>query len=148
MGSRVRRPDVDVLPISGGDTLTVKRFLTAGEFRTLMRSATKTVKIDADTKLNGQDWELEIDPTESGVATVLAYLLDWTFTDFDGRPLAIRDQPPAVVRAALDAIDAASYMEVQRAIQAHDQTMRAFIADEKKSLSGSTPPAPTLRSVG
>lgn len=148
MGSRVRRPDVDVLPISGGDTLTVKRFLTAGEFRTLMRASTKPVRVDVATAAAGQDFMLEIDPTESGVATVLAYLLDWTFTDFDGRPLVIRDQPQAAVRAALDAIDAQSYMEVQRAIQAHDQTMRAYIAAEKKTTPGATAPAPTSPSVG
>jgi hypothetical protein len=117
-----------VLPISGGDTITVKRFLTAGEFRTLMRAATKPVRFDPATAAAGQDLMLEIDPTESGIGTVLAYLLDWTFTDFNGSPLVIRDQPPAVVRGLLDAIDAQSYMEVQRAIQAHDTTMRAYVA--------------------
>jgi len=143
MGSRVRRPDLDSLPLSGGDTLTVKRYLTAGEFRTLIRSATKPVRIDAGAVVTGQDFALEIDPTESGVATVVAYLVDWTFTDFDGRPLVIRDQPTAVVRAALDAIDADSYMEVQRAIQAHDTTVRAFVAAEKKTTNGATAPGPT-----
>jgi hypothetical protein len=148
MGSRVRRPEVDVLPISGGDTLTVKRFLTAGEFRTLMKAATKTVRLDAGTALNGHDVALEIDPTESGVATVLAYLIDWTFTDFNGAPLVIRDQPPTVVRGLLDAIDSQSYMEVQKAIQAHDQTMRAYVADEKKTSNGAPAPDPTSRSAG
>lgn len=146
MASRVRRPDIETLPISGGDTLTVKKFLTAGEFRALVRSVTKPVTLDAGG-VPGHDISLEIDPIESGVATVLAYLLDWTFTDFDGRPLVIKDQPPAVVRAALDAIDADSYMEVQKAIQAHDQTMRAFAAMEKKTGAGSPTPVPTLPSV-
>lgn len=146
MGSRVRKPDIDVLQISAGDTLTVKRYLTAGEFRGLIRASTRPVKIGSDTVAT--EMALEIDPTESGLATILAYLLDWTFTDADGKPLVIRDQPDRVVRAALDAIDADSYMEVQRAIQAHDQSMRAYIAAEKKMLSGANTPAPTLRSVG
>lgn len=148
MGSRVRRPELDVLPIAGGDTITVKRFLTAGEFRTLMRAATKPVRLDMATASAGHDVMLEIDPTESGVATVLAYLIDWTFTDFDGRPLVIRDQPAAVVRGLLDAIDAQSYKDVQRAIQAHDQTMRAYVAAEKKTTAGATTPDPTSPSVG
>jgi hypothetical protein len=154
MGSRVRRPETDVLPISGGDTLTVKRFLTAGEFRALMSAVTKPVRLDAATAAaaatavtKGLDFTLEIDPTESGIATVLAYLIDWTFTDFDGRPLVIRDQPAPVVRAALDAIDAASYLEVQKAIQSHDHVMRAYIAAEKKTTNGATAPAPTSPSV-
>lgn len=143
MGSRVRRPDTDTIPISGGDVLTVKRYLTAGEFRQLLRAAMRPMKIDAATMANGRDLAFEIDPTEVGLATILAYLLDWTFTDFDGRPVVIRDQPPAVVRAALDAIDAESYAEVQAAIQTHDTAVRAFLAAEKKMLPGSPAPEPT-----
>jgi hypothetical protein len=145
MGSRVRRPEIDTLHISGGDTLTVKKYLTAAEFRILLRASTRPVKLDAG---GSGDIAMELDPTESGVATVLAYLLDWTFTDYNGIPLVIRDQPASVVRAALDAIDADSYMEVQRAIQAHDKTMRAHMAAEKKMMSGANTPAPTLQSVG
>ena len=146
MGSRVRRPDTDILAISGGDTLTVKRYLTAAEFRELIRAATKPVKVGA--MIPAGDLAMEIDPTESGVATVLAYLVDWTFTDFDGRPLVIRDQPRAVVRAALDLIDAESYMEVQRAIQAHDTAMKAFADEEKKMTNGGSAPEPISRSAG
>jgi len=146
--SRVRRPETDTLPISGGDTITVKKFLTAGEFRELIHAATKPVRLDASTVASGRDVGFEIDPTESGVAIVLAYLLDWSFTDFDGRPIVIRNQPAAVVRAALDIIDADSYMEVQRAIQDHDKSMRAFAESEKKITNGATRPEPILQSVG
>lgn len=148
MGSRVRRPEIEIIPISGGDTLTVKKFLTAGEFRELIRASTKPVRMDTASIASGRDLSFEIDPTESGLAMVVAYLVDWTFTDFDGRPVAIRDQSPAVVRAALDAIDADSYMEVQRAIQDHDKSVRAFAAAEKKMTSGGTTPVPILQSVG
>jgi hypothetical protein len=148
MGSRVRRPEIELLPISGGDTLTVKKYLTAGEFRELIRASTKPVRMDTATMGTGKDLSFEIDPTESGLAMILAYLVDWTFTDFDGRPVAIRDQSPAVVRAALDAIDADSYMEVQQAIQNHDKSMRAFAAAEKKMTSGAGTPEPILQSVG
>lgn len=141
MGSRVRRPDTDTLTISGGDTLTVKRFLTAAEFRELIKASTKPVRLGASTPAG--DLSMEVDPTESGLATVLAYLVDWTFTDFDGRPLVIRDQPRAVVRGLLDVIDAASYMEVQNAIQAHDTAVRAFVESEKKMTPGGTGPGAT-----
>lgn len=146
--SRVRRPETEIIPISQGDTITVKKFLTAGEFRELIRAATKPVRLDASSGTFGKDLSFEIDPTESGVATVLAYLLDWTFTDFDGRPLVIRHQPQSVVRSMLDLIDSDSYMEVQRAIQEHDKSMRAFAESEKKMTSGETRPERTLQSVG
>jgi len=136
------------LPISGGDSLTVKKFLTAGEFRELIRASTKPVRLDATTAATGKDLSFEIDPTESGIAMILAYLLDWTFTDFDGRPVVIRDQPRAVVRAALDAIDADSYMEVQRAIQEHDKSVRAYVAAEKKMPSGASVPERISQFVG
>lgn len=148
MGSRVRRPEIDTIAISGGDTLTVKRYLTAGEFRELIRASTKPVRVDAASAASGKDLMFEIDPSQSMLSMILAYLLDWTFTDFDGRPVVIKDQPPSVVRAALDAIDAESYMEVQKSIQDHDKAMRAFAAAEKKMTSGETTPAPTLQSVG
>ena len=148
MASRIRRPEIEILPISDGDALTVKKFLTAGEFRELVRASTRSVRVDQATAASGKDIALEIDPTESALATILAYLVDWTFTDFDGRPIVIRDQPVAVVRAALDSIDAASYIEVQKAIQAHDKEMRAFVAEEKKMRFGATPPVPILESVG
>jgi hypothetical protein len=148
MGSRVRRPEIDTIAISGGDTLTVKRFLTAGEFRAIIRSSTKPIRLDALSAASGRDISFELDPTENAIATILAYLLDWSFTDWDGRPVVIKDQPASVVRAALDAIDAESYMEVQRAIQDHDKTVRAFVALEKKMTSGETTPVPTLQSVG
>ena len=148
MGSRVRRPEIETVPISGGDTLTVKKFLTAGEFRELVHASTKPVRMDALTASGGKDLSFEIDPTESGLAMILAYLLAWTFIDFAGRPVVIRDQPRAVVRAALDAIDADSYMEVQRAIQDHDKSVRAYVALEKKMKSGSETPELISQSVG
>lgn len=148
MASRVRRPETDTLYLSGGDTLTVKRFLNAGEFRQLIRQATKPVQLDMASGKPPTDLAIELDPTAVGLATVLAYLLDWTFTDYEGRPVIIRDQPEPIVRAALDAIDAASYTEVQHAIQAHDSAVRAFALAEKKMTSGETKPAPTSPSVG
>lgn len=148
MASRVRRPETEVLTISDGDSLVVKKFLTAGEFRELIKHATRPVRMDAALVKSGRDVALEIDPTESALATVLAYLVDWSFVDFDGRPIVIRDQPPEVVRAALDSLDADSYLEVQRAIQEHDRVMRAFVAEEKKMKSGATTPEPILQSVG
>jgi hypothetical protein len=141
MGSRVRRPEMLVLPLSQSDTITVKKYLTAGEFRELVRASTRTVKI-AGGEVTPGELAMELDPTAAALAMVVAYLLDWTFADADGRPIVIRDQPVAVVKSALDLIDADAYMEVQTAIQTHDRIMRETIAEEKKILNGWTSPAP------
>ena len=143
MSIRVRRPATERLELSQGDFLIVKQDLTAGEYRAFLRAATKPVTMGAA----GAPAAMELDPIAAGEAMVLAYLLDWSFQDADGRPLVIADQPPAVVRAALDHLDSASYMEVQRAIQAHQTARETAIDDEKKTLSGGTGPDRILTSV-
>lgn len=145
MGSRVQRPEIEIIPLSQGDAITVKKYLTAGEFRAIVKASTKPVRM---TPGESGAVEMEIDPTESGLALVLAYLLDWTFTDADGRPIVIRDQPGAVVRSALDLIDRDSYLEVQTAVQTHEAAMRAAIAEEKKLQNSAIDCAPSLPSVG
>lgn len=143
MSIRVRRPATERLELSQGDYLIVKQDLTAGEYRELLRASTKPVILAA-----GDTPAFEIDPMAAGLAMVLAYLLDWSFADADGRPLVIADQPPAVVRAALDHIDSDAYMEVQRAIQAHQAAREAALADEKKTAPGASRPDRILTSAG
>ena len=143
MSIRVRRPATERLELSQGDFLIVKQDLTAGEYRAFLRAATKPMALAA----GGATPAMELDPIAAGEAMVLAYLLDWSFQDADGRPLVIADQPPAVVRAALDHLDHASYMEVQRAIQAHQAATEAATEAEKKTLSGGTGPDKTLTSA-
>ena len=133
MSIRVRRPATDRLELSQGDHLLVKQDLTAGEYRDMLRAATKPITM---TQASGAVATIELDPIAAGLAAVLAYLLDWSFADADGRPLVIADQPAAVVRAALDHIDHATYMEVQTAIQGHQAARAAALAEEKKTAIG------------
>ena len=143
MSIRVRRPDTDRLEISEGDYLIVKRDLTAGEFREMIRRSTRPMVVTAA----GAAPAMELDPTAAGVAVVIAYLIDWSFADVDGRKLAIADQPANVVRAALDSIDASAYLEVQRAIQEHQRARAAALDEEKKTRNGEPAPDRTLMSV-
>ena len=143
MSIRVRRPATERLALSDGDHLIVKQDLTAGEYRALMRASIRPVTTGAD----GKTPALELDPIAAGVAMVLAYLLDWSFQDADGRPLVIADQPPAVVSAALDHLDSAAYMEVQKAIQDHQTARAAALAEEKKTRPGPRSLDRTLTSV-
>lgn len=147
MSIRVRRPTTDRLELTEGDFLIVKHDLTAGEYRDLMRAAARPVTVMATTGVAPMP-TIELDPIAAGLATVLAYLLDWSFTDADGRPLVIADQPAAVIKAALDHIDSDAYMEVQKAILAHQAARGAAVAEEKKTRSRSLAPDRTLTSVG
>jgi len=142
MSIRVHRPATERLALSEGDYLLVKQDLTAGEYRTLMRAASRPVTVTGTATP-----VMELDPIAAGVAMVVAYLLDWSFTDADGRKLAIADQPAAVVQAALDTIDSDAYMEVQRAIQDHQAARAAALAEEKKTRTGAIAPDRILTSV-
>ena len=141
MSIRMRRQATDRLPLSRGDSLLVKRFLTAGETRDMLRAAMKPIPVTPGAAT------IELDPIAASEALVLAYLLDWTFADADGRPLVIADQPPAAVRAVLAAIDGDAYLEVQRAIQDHQAATAAALAAEKKTASGAATPDRILASV-
>jgi len=145
MGIRVRRPATERLDLSEGDYLLVKQDLTAGEYRELIRASTRPVTVTAGTGAPAP--VMELDPIAAGVAMVMAYLLDWSFADADGRKILIADQPAAVVKAALDHIDSDAYMEVQRAIQDHQNARAAALAEEKKTRRGATAPDRTLTSV-
>jgi len=144
MSIRVRRPATERLEISEGDYLLVKQDLTAGEYRDLMRASSRPMTLSAGDSTP----RMELDPVAAGLAMVMAYLLDWSFTDADGRKLVIADAPPAVVKAALDNINSDAYMEVQRAIQDHQSARAAALAEEKKTPPGVSAPAETLTSVG
>jgi hypothetical protein len=148
---RVRRPDVDRLELSAGDFLIVKRYLTAGEFRQFQRATIKPIEIattvDPRTQAAAID-RAQLDPIEGGIALVMAYLVDWSFCDAEGRPMPIVDQPPSVVRSALDHITADAYLELEGAIQRHHQEIQRAIAAEKKSHSLPADSPLTLTSVG
>jgi len=142
MSIRARRPAVERLELSEGDYLVVKQDLTAGEFRELMRASSRSVAVTPEGGAS-----LQLDPIAAGLATVVAYLLDWSFADADGRKIAIADQPASVVRSALDHIDSAAYLEVQGAIMAHQTARAVQLAEEKKTRSGALAPDRILTSV-
>jgi hypothetical protein len=123
---RIVRPDLVVLPLSAGDTITVKKRLSSGEERKMIR---RGISYTAEGVRS-------FDPIDGGVSKILAYLVDWTFHGLDGTLVPIRDQPPSVVEAALDLLDPGSYTEVLRAIEAHEAAMTAEREAEKKTPSG------------
>ena len=120
MWSRFVRPETTTLPLSNGDSLTVKRWLSEGDRRAAYSQMYR---------------EGRFAPIEVGIATVQAYLLDWTVTDDEGRQVILRDQPADVVRAALDALHPLEFAEIREAIDAHEARELAAW-QEKKQLAG------------
>ena len=84
MESRVVQSECDVLKITRGDTLTVKRRLNAGERRAMFEAM----------RVNG-----EYQRSLVGIAAVIAYLVDWSLTDGAGKLLVIAGKPDTVKRA-------------------------------------------------
>lgn len=134
MSVRMRKPETVKIDISQGDWLLVKKHLTAGEnraqFARMIRYGTDGAKLD---------------PVLVGHSKIVAYLLDWSVTDADGKPVVIRDQPEDVIAAALDALDIESFKEILAAVEAHDDAMSEARAEEKKaageSASSATSPS-------
>jgi len=124
--SRFVKPETKILRISGGDTLTVKRRLNSGEKRAAFARMSESTP----------SGELRVNRLQVGVAMIVSYLMDWSLTDDNGVVVQIREQPPEVVTAALDALDDESYAEIRDAIELHDAETRTAREQEKNGLDG------------
>jgi hypothetical protein len=104
--SRFVRPDDCVtLPLSDGDTITIRRRLTHGEAQQLYQRSRR----------DGSD---ELDRLRATDAMVVAYLVDWTFRNDDGRVEPLPTDPDErgdVIRN----LDQESFGEILRIINAH-----------------------------
>jgi hypothetical protein len=114
----VVRPEIHTITLASGETLVVKKRLNAGERREML----KTMRLP-----DGRG-----DGLMTGPACVLAYLVDWTVTDQEGKPLIIREQPREMVAKTLDALDVEDYKEIELLIELHDENMSAERRAEKK----------------
>ena len=137
--SRFVQPASDKIDLTDGDWLIVKRQLTAGEQR---RAFARTIK----TLTLGQPGELN--PEGIGLAKIVAYLLDWSLTDADGRPVVVRDQPDAILEGALLAMTPESFREIHDAITAHESRQADALEAEKKTRTTAPELSLISRSAG
>jgi len=122
---RVVAPDVVRLPLSDGDSVTVKKTLNAGEYRQLIVSQFK------DTP-DGE--RVTLDHRKVGMAKLLAYIVGWTFVGFDGQPLPYRpDEPDDIRTATIDGLDQDTYRELIAAVTAHEEREEAALEAQKKT---------------
>ncbi len=120
MSRRMRRPETVRVELSQGDWLLLKKHLTAGE----------QLAMFAGMMNEGGDG---INRVRVGFNKVLTYLLDWSFEDFDGKPLAISGKSERDVSAVLNGIDADAFTEVLLAVEAHMEAMAQQREQEKKA---------------
>lgn len=121
-GFRIVRPDVAILPLSNGKTITVRRRLTTGEERAHLK--------------RGRAADGSFDSYEYGFGTVVAYLLDWAAPD--DPPPVIRGVDEGTLIATLNALDPDDFIEIKDAIDAHRKAMIAERTNEKKTSVTST----------
>ena len=99
MGSRYRKQEEIRLALSGGDWLLVRKHLTAGEERDAQARVIK-----AGSFRQGEKPELDLE--HLGIAQAVSYLIDWSITDADDKPIRIRDQAVCVRGGGLAQPDA------------------------------------------
>lgn len=135
--SRFVRPETAILNISDGDTLVVKKRLNAGERRQMFASMAEA---------DGQG-DVKLNRFKVGIATILAFLIDWSIRDDDGRPVVIRDKGADEVANILDALNPESFAEILQAIEGHERAMAEEREAEKKGPAGETVSSQTSPSL-
>ena len=131
MSSRIRRPETVRIPLTRGDWILVKKYLTAGETRRVFRRMIR----------KGATGD-EIDSLQVGLSKMVVYLVDWSITDADDQPVIIRGQSEDMIADVLEMLDVESFAEVLKAIEVHERTMELEREDEKKT-DGSSKLDPT-----
>jgi hypothetical protein len=136
MGSWFVQPETTRLELSDGQFLIVKTRLTQGERR----------QARARYYVHGPDGAFYINQVLFPTAMVAAYLLDWSVTDADGKPVVIRGLSGDEVVAVLDGLDPERFDEVRAAIDAHIVAVAEARAQEKKLPAGAMTDATTSSS--
>jgi hypothetical protein len=131
MESEFVDPRVERLHLSGVDRwIDVKHELNAGESRALFTDLVKEMR-------HGE--AAVLDPHKVGVTKVLAFLLGWSFTDGNGRPIPVSP-------SAVDNLKPATYVEIREAIDAHEERVEAERTARKNGQATGNSSSPIARS--
>lgn len=132
--SRVVRPSQKTLQLSQGDWIAVRTKLSTGERHDSYEHM--YLRNPDGSYVTTGEGRLVVGPANSQVATILAYLLDWSLTAPDGEPLVIRGQSLDVVKSMLRSIDEDSFNEIRDAINVHEQAVTIERAAQKNVRGG------------
>lgn len=128
-------PESRTIALFGDKFIVIKKRLTIGE----ERRARQRMYIP-----NYQTGQLLIDPTMSGMTTVLAYLIDWNLVR-GGERVQIRDLALAAetdeakvkeLQKVVEQLDPATYDAIEAAVKAHEKAEDEARENVKKALGG------------
>lgn len=125
---RFVRPDIVTIALSDGDTITIRKRLNNGERRAMFARMYKQ-GVSPGAKL-------EVDTMKTGLALVVAYLLDWSFVDEDGKKIDIAGLSPDDLAVLVDRLEWDDFVEVKVAIEAHVEISDGELL-EKKAIGAS-----------
>lgn len=137
MALRMRRPETVRLPLADDDWIVVKKHLTAGERRQMF----------ADMLRYGVDGDEKVDRLKVGLSKIVAYLLDWSGVDADGKPIDITGKSPSELTSIVNDLPPEAFSDILTAVVEHDAAMDASREKEKnapagESASSATSPSP------
>jgi hypothetical protein len=135
--SRIVAPETTRLPLTDDDWIEVKATLSYGDAVKSRAMLVKDVRPDGHVTPNFELVE---------VAQVLAYLVDWSFVDGQGKKIPI--DTPEQKRSALFALDEPTVKELTAAIGVHATRVEAEQAARKNGQSGEIPSSMISPSVG
>jgi hypothetical protein len=118
MRCRFVRPELVTLTLPEGDTLIVKRRLTAGEQR------------DSYARMYAAG---RVNPLQTGIAMVCAYLVDWSLVGLDGTVVPIRGLSVSDLESVLNSLDPVDFVEIKDAIEQHEKRITAERDEQKKT---------------
>jgi len=111
MPERFASSATERLPLSGGDWIDVKLELSAGDERKMNAYAVTNVRREHGVVL------YDLDAEKLPVARTIAYLVDWSFRDREGRPVPVS-------ASAIAALSTAAAEEIDEAILKHEQAVQ------------------------
>jgi hypothetical protein len=118
--SRFQKPNIVRLSLSNGDWIEVRERLSAGQVRRMSAAAFTDVQ-QTDPRTAPR---IGVDFARLALARTMAYLVDWSFRDDQGRPVKVTQE-------AIEALTPESLAEIEEALDKHIAAMEA----EKKDLS-------------
>ena len=121
-------PRTKDLLLSGGRTITIREELNHGEHNAMRARMYREHTV-------GQTVMTVVDPLKISDAIIVAYLVDWNFTDPGGRRLEIRGLAPDDVQAVLNNLKPSRVAEMKDAIEAHADALQRADDELKKTDS-------------
>ena len=129
--NRFVKPQTVRLELSDGDWIEVKKELNAGEHRRVFGRLVKDMRAGERAQL---------DPEQVGLTKVVEYLVAWSLED-NGKPVEITE-------GAINSLDAQTFGEIVKAIDAHEAAVDAEIEARKNDTDGGKVSSPISPSAG